>query len=124
MFLCPFYILLMVFRKTLCSGRYILQQLNHLLRRLCPGHGSCIYFLERVHDIFIMQRDVWRAHGGTVAGVEGGVPLLVLVAKTDNRQVALFNQGFGADGVHLGRLVITPRSEERRVGKEGRCRGG
>src|SRR5690554_7947510 len=55
-----------------------------------------------------MQRDVWRAHGSAITGVEGRVPLLVLVAKADNRQVALFNQGFGADGVHLGRLVITP----------------
>ena len=44
-----------------------------------------------------MQRDVWRAHGGTVAGVEGRVPLLVLVAKADDRQITLLKQGFGAD---------------------------
>src|SRR5690554_886482 len=108
MFLCPFYILLMVFRKTLCSGSDVLQQLNHLLRCLCPGHSRCIYFLERVHNVFIMQGDVRRTHCRTVTRIKRRVPLLVLVTKADNRQVALFQQGLGADSVHLGRLVITP----------------
>src|SRR5699024_3037501 len=43
-----------------------------------------------------------------VSGVEGGVPLLVLVTEAHHHQVRLPDQGAGADGVDLRGLVIAP----------------
>src|SRR5699024_4834729 len=44
----------------------------------------------------------------TSARINAGVPLLVLVAKTDHHKITLLDQGACANGIHLGGLVITP----------------
>src|SRR5690625_203192 len=49
--------------------------------------------LERVDDVLVVERHVGLAQRGAVAGVEGGVPLLVHVAEAHHDQVALLDQG-------------------------------
>jgi len=92
-----------------CSGGGdVLQDLDHLVGGGGPGQRRAVDFLQRVDQRLIVQRDVRPAKRGAAAGIEGGVPLLVLVTEADNRQVATLDQGLGANGVDLGRLVISP----------------
>src|SRR5699024_5197677 len=59
-------------------------------------------------EIFIMQSDIGLTQRGTVTGVECRIPLLVLLTKAHDHKIRLFNQGTGANGIDLGRLVVTP----------------
>ena len=45
-----------------------------------------------------------------VAGLEGGVPLAVLVAEADDDHVGAAQQRLGADRVHPGALVVLPEA--------------
>src|SRR5690606_28646894 len=69
-----------------------------------------IHFLQGVDDVLVVQGDVGLVQCGAVAGVKGRVPLLVLVAEAHHDQIASFDQRSGADGIDLGRLVITPET--------------
>ena len=55
-----------------------------------------------------MQGDIGGAKRGAKTSVKSGVPLLIFVTKPNDSEVALFNQGFGANGIDLGGFVIAP----------------
>ena len=55
-----------------------------------------------------VQGDDRLAERGGEAGVEGGVPLLVLLAEADHDHVGLADQGLGADRVDARALVVLP----------------
>lgn len=89
---------------------YILERFDDLLGSGAPGVRSGIDFFQRVDDVFTVQGDVGLGEGCAVACVEGGVPLFVLVAEAYDDQIRLLDHGAGADGVDLGRLVVTPEA--------------
>src|SRR5690554_4836 len=102
-------------REASWGQQHIAQNFDNLIGSGAPGLGFSIDFLERMHDILVMQSDVRLAQGGTVAGIKGGIPLLVLRAKTHHHQVALLDQGTGTDGIDLGRLVVAPEASALRA---------
>ena len=55
-----------------------------------------------------MEGDERLAECGRVSGLEGGVPLPVLVAEPDHDDVGPAKQRLGADGVDAGALVVAP----------------
>jgi hypothetical protein len=59
----------------------VLQHLNDFLRCLRPGYSRRVHLLKGVNDVVVVERNVGRAHGGAVAGIKGGVPLLVFVTE-------------------------------------------
>ncbi len=54
-----------------------------------------------MNDIGVMQSDIGLAQRRTAAGIESCVPLFVLVAESDNGDIALADQGFGTNAVHF-----------------------
>ena len=44
--------------NTLFRGDYIFQNLHDLFRFYRPAHGTGIDFLERMDNVFIMQRNI------------------------------------------------------------------
>ena len=56
----------------------------------------------------VVEGDDRLAQRRRVAGVEGGVPLPVLVAEADHDHVGVADQGLGADRVDPGALVVAP----------------
>ncbi len=89
----------------------VLQDLHHLLRALRHRLSRGVDFLQRVGERSVVQHDQGLAEGRGKAGVEGGVPLPVLVAETHH--IGVGDRGAGANGVELGAFVIAP----------GRCSG-
>src|SRR5690554_4370686 len=65
-------------RETSWGQQHIAQDFDNLIGSGAPGLGFSIDFLERMHDILVMQGDIRLAQGGTVAGIKGSIPLLVL----------------------------------------------
>jgi len=61
-----------------------------------------------VVELGIVQGDDRLAERGGVTGVEGGVPLAVFVAETDDDDVGGTDQGLRADRVDAGPQVVTP----------------
>ena len=80
-----------------------------MLGRARPCHGCRVDFFQRVNNICVMQGDIGGAKRGAKTSVKSGVPLLIFVAKPNDREVTLFNQGFGANGIDLGGFVIAPK---------------
>ena len=60
-----------------------------------------IDFLERMHKFFIMQRHIGLSKDGAISGIEGCIPLLILIAEAHNHEVGLLNQRLGADDISL-----------------------
>ena len=87
---------------------HVAQDLHDLVGGRAPRLGGGVDFLERVDDVLAVKRDVRLVQGRAVAGVEGGVPLLVLVAEAHDDHVGLLDQRAGPDGVDLRRLVVAP----------------
>ncbi len=82
--------------------QHVAQGLHDLVGGLAPSLGAGVDLLERVHDVFIVQGRVGLGQRGAIPGVEGRVPLLVLVSEAHHHEVALLDQGAGTDGVDLG----------------------
>ena len=98
------------FTNYVLRFQYVAQGFHDLIGGGAPGLGLGVDFFQRVNDLFAVQRDVGLGQGCAVACIEGGVPLLVLVAEAHHHQIGLFDQRAGADGVHFGRLVVTPEA--------------
>src|SRR5690606_24595846 len=77
------------------------QSLYDLVGGRAPSLGLGVDLLEGVDDVRVMEGHIRLAESGAVAGIEGGVPLLVLVAEAHHDHVALLDQGARADGVDL-----------------------
>ena len=60
-----------------------------MISGLAPGLRATINFLECMHNIFIMERDVDQS--GAVASIECRIPLLVLVTESDNNTRSAFS---------------------------------
>src|SRR5699024_5202254 len=87
---------------------YVSQDFHYLVGCRAPGLSFGVDFFEWVDDIVIVQGHVGLSQCGAVAGVESGVPLLVLVSETYYHHVALFDQGASANCIDLSGLVIAP----------------
>ena len=55
-----------------------------------------------------MQDDQRFSQGGGIARVEGGVPLLVLIAKAHHDHIGVGDTLAGADGIDHRALVVVP----------------
>lgn len=76
---------------------HIAQNLYNLVGRRPPRLSRSINFLERVDNVLTVKRDVRLVQRSTVARVESCVPLLVLVAETDDNHIRLLNQSTSTD---------------------------
>ena len=63
---------------------------------------------KRVLVIRAVHYDDGFAHGCCVARIKGSIPLLILLAKTDDENVALLDALADANGVELGAALIVP----------------
>jgi hypothetical protein len=63
-----------------------------------------------VGELGVVQGDERLAECGRVAGLEGRVPLPVLVAETNHDHVGAAEQRLGPDRVHAGALVVLPEA--------------
>jgi len=86
----------------------IAQRLGDLVGGLAGGEGGGVDLFEGVAEVGRMEGDQRRAVGGGLAGVEGGVPLPVLVAEADDDDVGAGEGRAGSDGVEFGGGVVVP----------------
>ena len=84
------------------------QRGDDLLRLARHRVSGTIDFLERVVVLNRVQGDVGDAQRARLAGVEGGVPLFIFLAKTDHGDVCIFQKRLRADGVELRALAVVP----------------
>ena len=75
-----------------------------------PCVSRLIHFFKRVHDIVVMQRYVRNAFGGAIACVEGCVPLLVLITKTNHDEICPIDIVTRANCIDSTRLLISPKA--------------
>ena len=80
----------------------VLQYFYNLLRCSRPSHRRRIHFLEWMNYVIIMQSNVGCAHRRTITRIKSRIPLLVFIAKSNDRDIALFNEVFNSYGIHLG----------------------
>ncbi len=57
-----------------------------------------------------MQCDDGFAKCSGIARVKGSIPLLIFVAKANNHNVSIFDQGAGPDRVHFRSLIVFPEA--------------
>ena len=81
---------------------------DHLLRAFGDGERGGVDLLQRVAVFGLVENDDRLALRCGIAGIEGGVPLLVFFAEADDDDVGLLDQGARTDGVDLGALVVVP----------------
>jgi len=86
---------LLAYRVGLSSER-IFQDFNDLVWRFRPTRGCPVHFFQSVNNVGIMKRDIGLAQRRALASIEGRVPLLILVAKPDDGDIAFLNQGADA----------------------------
>ena len=86
----------------------VAEQFHDLLRGLRPRHRRTVHLFEGVDEVFRVEGDVGLAEGRAAPRVKRRIPLLVLLSEAHHRHIAVFNQRFGPDRVHLGGLVIAP----------------
>jgi hypothetical protein len=87
---------------------HVAEDVNHLLRRARGRLRSPVDLLQRMVELGIVKGDDRLSEGDCVTGVEGGIPLAVLVAKADDDYVGGTNQRLGANRVNPSPLVVAP----------------
>src|SRR5688572_3321365 len=95
--------------SPLARSRYrVAQDLDHLLGALGRRHRGPVDLLERVREVVVVQGDEGLTERRRVPGLEGRVPLAVLVAEADDDHVGAAQQRLRAHGVDTGALVVLP----------------
>src|SRR5436190_17157102 len=89
---------------------HVPEDVHHLLRRLRGRHRSPIDLFERVVVLVRVQADDRLAERRGEAGVEGRVPLLVLLPEAHDDDVRLPDQRLRADRVDPGALMVLPEA--------------
>jgi hypothetical protein len=98
---------LLAFEAGLSAER-IFQDLNDLVWRLRPTGGCPVNFFQRVNNVGIVQRDIGLAQGSALTSIEGRIPLFILIAKPDDRDIAFLDQRSDAQRIDFRGLVVAP----------------
>src|SRR6476659_2383909 len=90
------------------AADHVAEDGDDLLGGAGGGLGGAVDLLQGVVELPIVEGDDRLDEGGGVAGVEGVVPLAVVVAEADDDDVGVADQGLGADRVDAGTRVVAP----------------
>ena len=86
----------------------IAQDLDHLLWGVGHSQRGGVYLFQGMLMFGGAQHDHRLAQCCSVARIKRSIPLLVLLAKTDNHNISAFNPTSGANGVQLCAFVVMP----------------